>query len=590
MNILEKRKKQANSKALFISIAIHVLIFFITGNIVVLRFYGSRKATVQFKSTERPKLELRKLDMKVRVQQPLMEQMSRPKMQISTRITVPGKQSFSLPKAEAYGRQLPLPTFKASFTNTMTFVGLMELKSKFREISYGMSNVNVFGVRGKGEKIVFVVDASRSMLHDRLGGATSYQFMKEGFYEILHSINSATLFNVILFDGDKVAKFHPKLVPASEANKMAVMEWFAPINRFGDISSNLVSRIYSNLTVQIKNRIDTLSSSNTTAVTDRSLSHSSASNTLTATGGITNSLSISNALAVSGTASLSASNLVSATIASNLATKIIEVLSGADTSQPGIPDGMVNYEPAREYDCPVAAQDRAGWIKGLQAALELRPETIFLIGADWGPQTTARLGLSYFLKHEQYEEYQKLWLNSYRSEEDKTALAEYLENFAVIRKGALMMLDAENRAREEMEMPPKIVRDWDEILVENGVQIPDPPRSSEYYTVTLTPAETRYTTEDLIESLFVIAMENYGYLGFPRINFLLFAAEKVEDTTENEDSGEEVVDKRLTSEMKYKALAKFCRGRFNLIKGSKSLKNVLEQDFPEITEEAEESQ
>jgi hypothetical protein len=287
---------------------------------------------------------------------------------------------------------------------------------------------------------------------------------------------------VVLYDGDRVAKFSPKLISASDANKEKVVEWFAPIN------------------------------------------------------------TVSNNFAVIG-----------------------------------LPEEMANYKQTVKYDRPIKDEDVVGWLKGLQAAIELKPEAIFLLGAEWGNQTTAELEIAYFMDKQRFPEYQKFWAASYLEGDDKEELTEYLDEFAMIRKCALQMMELENKARSERGLPPKIERDWDDILVENKIDIPKPPRSSDYKIADIIPADTRYATEDILESLFVVAMENYRELGFPKISYVLFVAENIQRNTEQAAA-------RLTADEKFKALARFCRGKFTLLVGKDEVQNLLKQNLRDFEE------
>ena len=67
MTTFRSKKNIANSKAMLISIGIHALILLIAGNLVALRFYKKYREGIKFEGTERPKLELRKLEMPVKI-------------------------------------------------------------------------------------------------------------------------------------------------------------------------------------------------------------------------------------------------------------------------------------------------------------------------------------------------------------------------------------------------------------------------------------------------------------------------------------------------------------------------------------------
>ena len=92
-----------------------------------------------------------------------------------------------------------------------------------------MSNVNVFGVKSKSERIVLVVDSSKNMLTDDKGGLYSYKIIKEKVTEIISNLAPGTLFNVILQGDNRLSLlFQPKLVPAGKKNLEKLTQWFAP--------------------------------------------------------------------------------------------------------------------------------------------------------------------------------------------------------------------------------------------------------------------------------------------------------------------------------------------------------------------------
>ena len=98
-------------------------------------------------------------------------------------------------------------------------------------LKLGMSEVNVFGLKSKAERILFVIDSSRAMLTDKKGGINSYKIIKHKVTELIANMAPGTLFNVILTgDENKCLLFQPKLVSAGTENKTKLMKWFAPIN------------------------------------------------------------------------------------------------------------------------------------------------------------------------------------------------------------------------------------------------------------------------------------------------------------------------------------------------------------------------
>jgi hypothetical protein len=92
------------------------------------------------------------------------------------------------------------------------------------------SQVQFFGIRASGNRIVFIIDASRFMLVDEKGGIPAYTKIKEEIAQMMAGLNRQTAFNLIIFDGKKIATFQDELVAATPSNVRQAIEWFKPIN------------------------------------------------------------------------------------------------------------------------------------------------------------------------------------------------------------------------------------------------------------------------------------------------------------------------------------------------------------------------
>lgn len=98
-------------------------------------------------------------------------------------------------------------------------------------LKLGMSEVNVFGLKSKSERILFIIDSSRRMLTDEKGGLNSYKIIKDKVTELISNLAPGTLFNVILAgDQNKSLLFQPKLVSAGMENQTKLIKWFASVN------------------------------------------------------------------------------------------------------------------------------------------------------------------------------------------------------------------------------------------------------------------------------------------------------------------------------------------------------------------------
>ncbi|MGB0409116.1 MAG: hypothetical protein ACPGIC_03890 [Opitutales bacterium] len=126
-----------------------------------------------------------------------------------------------------------LPDMDQSFTVSAglgNFGGGSLLGSTRGSLGIGMSNVSVFGLKTKAERILFIIDADRRMLTDKKGGLNSYNVIKDEITNMVGNLSAGTLFNVIMRDGRRIQKFKPDLVSAGAAVHQDLVKWITPIN------------------------------------------------------------------------------------------------------------------------------------------------------------------------------------------------------------------------------------------------------------------------------------------------------------------------------------------------------------------------
>lgn len=467
------KKKLATSSAAIISIGIHVALIVAAGSWVAFKFITSSGINIQVE--EQKKLERRKLRMPVK-QEPFIEQMSKPKSQSTTRITANTPQLVNIPESGEYIRLAPVQTFAEAYTNFVSMDRTLEFNSKYRRTEFGISEVDFYGTKGKTEKAAIIIDVSMSMLFDELGGPASYQMVREDLAAIIENMRSATLLNLIVFDGQKISLFKPRLTPATPSVRSEMLEWF------GTFNTNLM--------------------------------------------------------------------------------------------QVGISDDMNNYIPQKTYSIPMAADDVYGWLKGYQAAIEQQPDMIFLLSSQWGSVTTMKENISYFLNSAQNDQFQKERAEYFLSEKQEE-MEEFTTQFGHLRSAALKMLELENEARIAAEMSPKVVRDWDEILYNNDVEMPPPPVPKKMDSIKTSVTETRYTMAEVLETLFAMTVDNYGAKGFPQLNFVMLKAKNFATQSENKAA-------MMTSDQKFKQLAKMCRAKLRYLDGMPSVDNLLSQKLSDV--------
>lgn len=144
-------------------------------------------------------------------------------------------QSIDVVTAIAVSSNFSIPEMDIHSTDTITAtipgIGVSSLGMDLSGSGSSSSNVTFFGLSGKGDRIVFIIDASPSMLVDEKGGMSAYNNVKNEIGIMLSNLNRATHFNLILYEGKKIVSFRSELVPALPSNLRQAIEWLDPVNR-----------------------------------------------------------------------------------------------------------------------------------------------------------------------------------------------------------------------------------------------------------------------------------------------------------------------------------------------------------------------
>lgn len=93
------------------------------------------------------------------------------------------------------------------------------------------SKVNFFGIKSSGKRIAFVIDAEKFMLEDKKGGMPAYEKVKDEIGRMLAGLNRTTAFNLLIYEGRRLAAFRDELVPAQPSTVRQALDWLAPLNK-----------------------------------------------------------------------------------------------------------------------------------------------------------------------------------------------------------------------------------------------------------------------------------------------------------------------------------------------------------------------
>jgi hypothetical protein len=98
-------------------------------------------------------------------------------------------------------------------------------------LGFSMPEIDLFGIKGKGEKIFIILDSTPWIMYDELGGIPAYTLIKQELVKILGNLNSTVVFNVAVY-GHQTGSYtlFPTMVPATSANVEKVEKWLQPLN------------------------------------------------------------------------------------------------------------------------------------------------------------------------------------------------------------------------------------------------------------------------------------------------------------------------------------------------------------------------
>ena len=97
-------------------------------------------------------------------------------------------------------------------------------------IGMGLSDISVFGLKTRAERILFVIDTSRRMVTDEKGGLDSYRVIKDEISDMVGNLSAGTLFNVMLTDIRRIKLFKPQLVPSGKEVHQELIKWISTVN------------------------------------------------------------------------------------------------------------------------------------------------------------------------------------------------------------------------------------------------------------------------------------------------------------------------------------------------------------------------
>lgn len=208
--------RHSKSSAALVSLGIHAVLILVALSFVAVSVIQKEENAFEAKPVNRPKMQLKKLQVPVNIKK---KKMQKPKLR--KRIVVKPKMNQSMPDIK-----MPEITGVKGGLGAGAGAGIGGAGG----VGFSMPEIEIFGVKGKGEKIFLILDTGRSMLTDEMGGIPAYTIIKDEMVRIVEELPPTALFNVCVFQGGQVHTLFPSLVAATDASAAKTKAWLDPLN------------------------------------------------------------------------------------------------------------------------------------------------------------------------------------------------------------------------------------------------------------------------------------------------------------------------------------------------------------------------
>lgn len=208
--------KHAKSSAALVSLGIHALLVVIALSFVAVTVIQKEEKKFEAKPVNRPKMTLKKLQVPVNVKK---KKVQKPKLR--KRIVVQPKMNQTMP-------DIKMP--EISGVKGGLGGGVAGGIGGGGGVGFSMPEIEIFGIKGKGEKIFLILDTTDQMLVDEMGGIPAYTIIKDELLRIVDELPATALFNICVTGNGGDVLLFPSLVSANQVNANKARSWLNPLN------------------------------------------------------------------------------------------------------------------------------------------------------------------------------------------------------------------------------------------------------------------------------------------------------------------------------------------------------------------------
>jgi len=198
-----------------VSLALHAILAVVALSFVAVTVITKNDQKFESRQVTRPRMPPKKLQVPVKIKK------SRPKPKLRRRIVVKPTVNRSMPDIK-----MPEISGIKGGSGAVGGTGLGGVAG----IGFSMPEIEVFGVKSKGEKVFLALDSTSFIMYDEVGGIAGYTLIKDELAEILGNLPPTTLFNLAVFDRRNTLVLFSNMVPANKTNVDKVGKWLDPLN------------------------------------------------------------------------------------------------------------------------------------------------------------------------------------------------------------------------------------------------------------------------------------------------------------------------------------------------------------------------
>ena len=206
----------AKSSAAFVSIIIHAILIVVAISFVAVTVIKKEENKFENKPVKRPKMQLKKLQVPVNI-----KKKKQPKPKLRKRIVVTPKLNQTMP-------DIKMPEI-SGVKGGLGGAGAGGLGGA-GGVGFSMPEIEIFGIKSKGEKVFLILDSSHEMMYNEMGGIPAYSIIKNELVSIIEGLSATTIFNVAVFGNGHTYYLAPSMIPATSGNVAKVKAWLAPLN------------------------------------------------------------------------------------------------------------------------------------------------------------------------------------------------------------------------------------------------------------------------------------------------------------------------------------------------------------------------